>query len=367
VQATSGCYNKCVSNALTRRWTRATYDDKTQLQHLEERYELVKQEGDHMRTILVGLDPEGLAETQLARLYDLAGDACLVITRERAEVEAILGDIEVAAAGFPRELLVHAPSLRWYQQWGAGANWLMDCPEAIEQDWILTNVSGMHAIQISEHIFAFLLAFARALPESCRAQHRREWLRQHQTGVFELYGKTALVIGLGPIGRRTVELAGAFGMHILGVRRDPTRSVPGIDELVGPDGIDDLLPAADFVIVTVPLTPETQGWITTQQFRLMKPSAYLINIGRGGTIVERDLVQALRENRIAGAGLDVFETEPLPEESPLWEMKNVIITAHYSGRTPHYTERAMEIFLDNLERYQAGEPLRNVVDKQLGY
>jgi phosphoglycerate dehydrogenase-like enzyme len=99
----------------------------------------------------------------------------------------------------------------------------------------------------------------------------------------------------------------------------------------------------------------------------MKPSAYLINIGRGGTIVERDLVQALRENRIAGAGLDVFETEPLPEESPLWEMDNVIITAHYSGRTPHYTERAMEIFLDNLERYRTGEPLRNVVDKRLGY
>jgi len=128
-----------------------------------------------------------------------------------------------------------------------------------------------------------------------------------------------------------------------------------------------LLPEADFVVLTVPLTHETQGMIGERELRAMKPTAYLVNIGRGGTVQERALIRALQEGWIAGAGLDVFETEPLPEDSPLWDMDNVIITAHYAGATPHYNERAMAIFLDNLRRYRAGEPLRNVVDKRLGY
>lgn len=320
-----------------------------------------------MQTILIGRNRKDLPEDQLKRLLDITCDTPVVITTDPSAMAAVLDDVEIAAGDVPRELIVNAPNLRWFQQWGAGANWLMDCPEAVEQEWVLTNVSGIHAIQISEHIFAFLLAFARALPESCRAQGRREWLRRRETGVFELYGKTALVIGLGPIGQRTVELANAFGMRVLGVRRDPSKGVPGVEELVGPENLDDLVPKADFVIVTIPLTHETKGWIAKPQFELMKPTAYLVNIGRGGTIVEQDLLVALREGSIAGAGLDVFETEPLPEDSPLWKMENVIITAHYSGSTPHYDERAMEIFLDNLQRYQAGEGLRNVVDKRLGY
>jgi phosphoglycerate dehydrogenase-like enzyme len=128
-----------------------------------------------------------------------------------------------------------------------------------------------------------------------------------------------------------------------------------------------LLPEADFVVLTIPMTHETQGLIGEPELRAMKPTAFIINIGRGGTIQEQVLIRALQEVWIAGAGLDVFETEPLPADSPLWDMENVIITSHYSGLTPHYHERAMDIFLDNLRRYQASEPLRNVVDKELGY
>jgi phosphoglycerate dehydrogenase-like enzyme len=137
--------------------------------------------------------------------------------------------------------------------------------------------------------------------------------------------------------------------------------------MFSPDWLLDLLPKADFVVLVVPLTRETQGLIGERELRAMKPTAYLINVGRGGLLQEDALIQALRERWIAGAGLDVFETEPLPEDSPLWEMDNAIITSHYAGLTPHYTERALAIFLDNLQRYRAGERLRNVVNKKLAY
>jgi len=156
-------------------------------------------------------------------------------------------------------------------------------------------------------------------------------------------------------------------MRVLGVRRDATVGAPGVEAMVGPNRLLDLLPEADFLVLTVPLTHETQGMIRERELRAMKPTAYVVNIGRGGTIQEDGLVRALREGWIAGAGLDVFEAEPLPEDSPLWAMDNVIITSHYAGLTPRYHERAMGIFMDNLRRYQAGEPLRNVVDKRLGY
>jgi D-2-hydroxyacid dehydrogenase (NADP+) len=324
-------------------------------------------EEEMMTTVLVGLKEEELKPAQVQRLYDLAGEMRVLITRDRDEMENVLDDVEIAAGSVPVELLLNAPNLRWYQQWGAGADWLMRHPDAVEQDWVLTNVSGIHAIPISEHIFAFLLAFARRLPEQWRARARREWYSPGLAGVSELYAKTALVIGLGPIGVRTAELATAFGMRVLGVRRDPAMEVPGVERIVAPSQLGDLLPEADFVVVTVPLTAETRGMITLREFRLMKSSAILVNIGRGGTIVEDDMIKALKAGLVAGAGLDVFETEPLPEDSPLWDFDNVIITSHYAGATPVYHSRAMDIFVDNVGRYQSGEPLRNVVDKQLGY
>jgi phosphoglycerate dehydrogenase-like enzyme len=153
----------------------------------------------------------------------------------------------------------------------------------------------------------------------------------------------------------------------LGVRRNPERGAAGVEAMFGPNRLLDVLPEADFVVITAPLTDETRGMIGERELRAMRPTAYIVNIGRGGIVDEDALICALQEGRIAGAGLDVFETEPLPEDSPLWKMENVVITAHYAGATPHYDERAMAIFLDNLRRYKAGEPLRNVVDKKLGY
>jgi phosphoglycerate dehydrogenase-like enzyme len=176
-----------------------------------------------------------------------------------------------------------------------------------------------------------------------------------------------LLVGLGAIGQRTAQVAAALGIDVIGIRRNTARQVRDVQAIHSPEELLELLPQADFVVVTAPLTRETQGMIDERALRAMKESAYLVNIGRGGTIDESALIRALREGWIAGAGLDVFETEPLPESSPLWTMDNVIITAHYSGRTPRYEARAMAIFEDNLRRYVGGEPLRNVVDKQLGY
>jgi phosphoglycerate dehydrogenase-like enzyme len=320
-----------------------------------------------MSTILLGFSSDQPSQPELARLQELAPDARLLVTDQPPAMEAALDEVEIAAGPIPPELIVRAPHLRWYQQWGAGADWLLRYPEAVGRPFVLTNVSGIHAIPISEHILAFMLAFARALPASIRAQEQHRWSHGDSPKVFELAGRTLLLIGVGAIGRRTAELAQAMGMHVVGVRRNPGAAIPGIDLILGPDRLNELLPQADFVVLTVPLTPETRGLIARRELRALKDSAYIINIGRGEIIDEDALVEALREGRVAGAGLDVFATEPLPEGSPLWSMSNVIVTAHYAGLTPFYNQRAMAIFLDNLRRYREGEPLQHVVDKERGY
>jgi phosphoglycerate dehydrogenase-like enzyme len=175
------------------------------------------------------------------------------------------------------------------------------------------------------------------------------------------------LIGLGAVGEKTAQKAKGLNMRVLGVRRHPGRSTPWIDRVYEPENLMEMLPQADWVVITAPLTPETKGMIGERELRALKKSACIINISRGPVIQEQALIQALREGWIAGAGLDVFEEEPLPDSSLLWDMENVIITGHYAGGTPHFLDRLMEIFLENLRRYQTGEPLFNVVDKRLGY
>jgi phosphoglycerate dehydrogenase-like enzyme len=318
-----------------------------------------------MSTILIHLPPEDLPQAILERIRKLAPNHRILVTERQEEIEPILAEIEIAAVHFPPRLIVRAPRLRWYQQWGAGTDWLLRHPEVATLDFILTNASGVHAIPISEHILAMMLAFTRQLPSAFRAQARHQW--QQDVPAFELAGSTLVLVGVGAIGRRTAQIASALGMRVIGVRNDPTRSLPEVHKMVGADQLLDVLTEADFVVLTIPLTEATRHMLDEHTFQKMKPSAYIINIGRGGTIDESALVRALQSGAIAGAGLDVFDSEPLPAESPLWDMDNVIITAHYSGTTPLYNDRAFKIFLDNLERYVARQPLRNVVDKQKGY
>jgi phosphoglycerate dehydrogenase-like enzyme len=320
-----------------------------------------------MATLLINLEPDRLTEAQLGQIQSAAPGMQVRMTRDLAEIESMLGDVEIAVGGVPHHLMPKATNLRWLQQWGAGADWLMRTPAAVDHDFVLTSASGVHAIPISEQIIGYLLAFARGLHRSICAQVKHQWHRETKQSLFELAEKTMVLVGVGAIGGRTAEVATALGMRVLGVRRDPQAAMPNIEAMYGPDQLLEVLPQADFIVLTVPLTQETEGMIGERELEAMKPTAYIVNIGRGATIDQNALIEALREGRIAGAGLDVFTPEPLPQDSPLWDMENVIITGHYAGMTPEYDNRALEILLENLSRYQAGRELINVVDKVLGY
>lgn len=316
-----------------------------------------------MNTLLIALKKDVLTEDELVQVRRLAPELDVVVTRDRAEIERLLPHIEVAFGIFPSDLVASAPALKWFQQWSAGADWLLKQPEAAAKDFVLTSTSGVHAIPIAEHVLAFMLAFARGFPAAFRNQATNVW-PERDPAVFELAGKTLLLVGVGHIGERIALLADALGMHVLGVRRHQGEPVPHVQRM---GSLDELLPEADFVVLTVPLTEETKHMIGVAELAAMKDSAYLINIGRGGTVDEDALISALKTRLIAGAGLDVFEVEPLPTDSPLWKLDNVLITSHYSGATPEYARRAFAIFIDNLARYERGEELQNVVDKQAGY
>jgi phosphoglycerate dehydrogenase-like enzyme len=228
----------------------------------------------------------------------------------------------------------------------------------------VTNFRGIFNEHIAAHIMAFVLAFARGLHQYVRHQAQHAWSpAKLDTGVVHLPESMALIVGVGGIGAETARLCSAFGMRVVGVDARLQDRPPGVAELHAPDALDTQLPRADFVILTVPHTPETEGLMNARRFGLMRRSAFFINIGRGQTTRLDDLVAALRSGQIAGAGLDVFELEPLPPEHPLWDAPNVLITPHTAGYGPYLDDRRLEIILDNARRFVRGEPLRNVVDK----
>ncbi len=316
------------------------------------------------KKILVGLRSGVLADEDLARVAAAAPGYEVVVARERSEQAAALEGAEIAFGPVPFDLVAAAPRLKWFQQWSAGSDWLRRHPEVVAGPLVVTNASGVHAVPISEHILALLLAFARNLPRAFDNQRESRWPGK-PPAVFELAGRTALIVGLGAIGARTARLLHALDVRVLGVRRHlGAPALPGV-ERVG--ALDELLPLADFVILTVPLTAATEGMVGAAQLASMKPTAHIVNIGRGLTVDEAALARALQDGTIAGAGLDVFEEEPLPVGSPLWGLPNVIVTTHYAGATPAYADRAFDIFVANLRRYLRGEPLENVVDKTAGY
>jgi phosphoglycerate dehydrogenase-like enzyme len=275
-------------------------------------------------------------------------------------------DIEVVFGGIPERLVRKARGLRWVQLTSAGAEHALTLYP--DPGIALTTASGVHAIPVTEHVLGMMLCFARGLHHALRAQVRGAWEPQRNRALAELSGACLVVLGLGAIGTELSRAASALGMDVVGVRRDPSRPAPpGVRRVVGPQSLNEVLGLADFVVITAPHTTGTHAMFGKAEFERMKPTSYLINIGRGRTVRETDLVRALEHGRIAGAGLDVFEDEPLPTTSPLWRMENVILTAHYAGHTPRYGDRLWRIFLDNLGRYLRGEPLINTVDRTLGY
>lgn len=268
---------------------------------------------------------------------------------------------------FDSSLLAAAPRLRWLQTGGAGVDTL-PLAELARRGITLTNNSGVHAPNIAEHVLAMMLSFARQIPQLVRAQDRHVW-RDEEThrSVFELNKQTLLLLGLGDIGLAIAERAVAFNMRVIGVRRRDL-PVPNLPIEVAPmTQLADLLAISDHVVTSLPLTPTTRHLLAADQLAAMKPGSFIYNVGRGPVIDTVALTAALESGHLGGAGLDVVDPEPLPAESPLWDMRHVLITSHTSGASPNYWERGGAILAENVRRFSTGEPLTNVVDLEAGY
>jgi len=264
------------------------------------------------------------------------------------------------------ELWKSAAGLKWVQSGGAGVERFLTA-DFIASPIVLTNARGIYAIPIADHVMAFVLHFSRVFNMLLRKQIGHAWADWGECDPDELVGKTLGIVGLGGIGTEVAKRAKAFDMRVIATRRRPELPSHHADEARGADELPWLLQESDYVALCAALTPGTRHAIGEEQLKLMKPTAHLINIGRGGLIDEQALIAALRERQIAGAGLDVFEMEPLPADSPLWDMPNVLITPHTAGSSPRSHARLMDLFCENLRRHVAGKPLLNVVDKAAGY
>ena len=267
------------------------------------------------------------------------------------------------------EFLAHAPKLVWIQAMSAGVERLVARPSIAGNDRIvLTNQRGASGPAIADHAFAMLLALTRNLRDEFAAQAAARWGRaEPATRPIALAGRTMLVVGLGGIGSEVAQRAHGFGMKVIATRRSDAPSPDWIEEVGRPDQLLSMVPRADVVAICVPLTKETEHLFDERAFAAIKPGSYLINVARGRIVDTAALVRALEAGRLAGACLDVTDPEPLPKESPLWAMRNVVITPHVASDAEVTDARAWALLKENLRRFAAGEPLLNVVDVKAGY
>lgn len=312
---------------------------------------------------------------------DVAQQTCRSAQEVGAALAARPGVEVLYTFDLPDDALELAPNLRWVQLHSAGVDHLLDSP-LMDSDVTITTTSGIHATPIAEYVMASMLAHRWRVPYWTHCQRASRW----PAGRWDLYarpelrGSTLGILGYGSIGREVGRLGRAFGMRVLALRSSRQRETDDYapPETGDPEGIlperiytpaemHEMLAECDYVVVALPLTPHTEHLVGEEELRAMKRSAYLINIARGEIVDEGALVRALEEGWIAGAGLDVFEQEPLPPDSPLWGLENALISPHVAGFTPRYDERAATLFTQNLERYLADRPLVNLVDKSKGY
>ncbi len=303
-----------------------------------------------------------------------AANTDVVCVSSQEELSASLPEAEILCAfNVPENWPELAPHLRWLQYPGAGIDGLRPSGLLDQQDRVqITTASGIHATTISEYVFGSILMFNWNWPQMVRLQDGHVWAKSsgwYNLGGRELDGATLGVVGVGSIGRRIAQLGRAFGMRVLGMRRSSAQGEadPDLAQSYPREHLQEMLGQCDYVVLCVPLTPDTEHLIGEAELRAMKKDSYLVNIARGHVIDEQALVRALREGWIGGAGLDVAEVEPLPSNSPLYGMPNVIITPHVAGLSTHYDQRLAQLFAENLRRYRAGEPLLNRYDPARGY
>ncbi|ELY64961.1 D-2-hydroxyacid dehydrogenase [Natrinema versiforme] len=277
---------------------------------------------------------------------------------DEADLPAAVADAEILITHrLPEEVLEAATDLEWVQALSAGTD-RFDHEALADRGVALTNVSGIHAKPIGQQVLGYLLHFERGFDRAVAQGRDREW--QRYTG-GELGDRTVGIVGVGAIGSKVADYCQPFDARVIGTKRDPTDAPEGVDEIYGADGLASVLAESDYLVVACPLTEETRGLLDAEALATLPDDAVLVNIARGDIVDQSALVDALEAGDLGGAALDVFEEEPLPESSPLWDRDNVLVTPHMAGSTPHYWERCADIFLRNYDRFRDGEDLENRV------
>lgn len=308
-----------------------------------------------------------VSDRHVAKMKEIASSLDVRVFPSIADAKEQLHEAEILITygeDLTAEIVRSCTSLKWIHVLSAGLE-LMPFAQIQQQNILVTNARGIHTGPMSEYAIGLILMFSRRFVEMFHNQRAHNWDRSIR--IDELDGQTLGVIGAGAIGSKIAERAKLFGMRTLGVATS-RRDLPEFDEIFDQKGLDEVLTRSDYVVVIVPLTEETDGMIGAREIGLMKESAVLINIARGQVVDEAALLTALQEKKIRGAGLDVFQQEPLPEDHPFWELDNVVLTPHISSRSPKYMERAQGIFLHNLAIYSgAAGTMQNVIDLKKGY
>ena len=321
----------------------------------------------HKISTLVLSDPN---EPQLSMLDELRDAAAVTIGNSAAAFARAAGAAKVifnwsGSLSLIREVFLMSPQVRWVHSRSAGLERTL-FPELIASDVTMTNGSGVFSPSLGEFALAAILYFAKDFRRMVRNQMAGAW---EPFDVLPISGQTVGIVGYGDIGRAVATRVRGMGMNVLAVKRhvSPQNSDPLVDQIYTPDRRVDMLSRCDYVVVAAPLNAETRGLIAEAEFAAMKPSAVIINIGRGPVIDERAMIKALLESKIKGAALDVFDEEPLPEKHPFYKLENVLLSPHCADHTPDWLDNSMRFFITQFERFRRGEPLLNVVDKKLGY
>jgi phosphoglycerate dehydrogenase-like enzyme len=307
---------------------------------------------------------DALSNEQRAELVRVAPSARLTDSTALAADPSLVERIDICYSSLPPALWEKARNLSWLQVKWAGVDTLLALPQVNAHAATITNVH-IHGNAVSEHLWGMALMLTRNLKGAVVRQEEHRWDESLREDLATLAGKTLCIVGLGSIGATCAAVGKSFGMHVVGIRRHPGIS-GGVDEVVGPDRRREVFAKSRLIMVLLPDTRDSRAFIGRDELAVMK-GAFLINGGRGRSIDSAALVDALAAGKVHGAGLDVTDPEPLPPGHPLWAMPNVIITPHYAGNHPGYDREAFSVFLDNLDRWLRGEPLRNVVDRNAGY
>lgn len=318
--------------------------------------------------VLIGYNPMGL-ESAIPELQETYPEVTFEFCPDREKIIAAIADADVYVGWMNRDLFLAAKALKWVQSPSSGINYYLAIPEFVQSDVLLTSARGTHGACLAESVFAMILAHTRGICRSLELQAKKEYSTRAVRGeLLELTDMTIGIVGFGMVGRSVAERAAAFHMNIIAVDMFPNNKPDDVSELWGLDRLHEMLGLADFVVITVPYTPDTDHMIGAEEIGAMKETAMLVGISRGKIIDEPALIDALKTGKIAYAALDVFAHEPLPEDDPLWDAPNLIITPHAAGGTQYEGKYIIEIIKENLAKFFSGDlPLRNQIDKVRGF